>query len=246
MERRDLVDLLYTAHSRFKSLQLSWTYTYDESVMQQLINNSSAQLLKRVASLPSYIPDQQQTNATKTIRRRIWWQRPGCWRDERWDSENEQSVAIICDGQSWQYSTKHKVLFTNTTGPYDQWFARYKIERTASTPLIEDVSEHIQLLDPSFLLASHALEVIGETVHAGREGMAVRGTYLKHRELLFEDFFWATADEYALIVDREYGILLRYAYLLDGREATVSSVDEVIFDQPIPRKVFSPGPVADA
>ena len=211
MERRDLVDLLYTAHRRFQSIQLEWTYTYEEAVLRQLLENSSGQLLTRVASSPSDIPDHQQTNATKIIRRRIWWQRPGCWREEQWGDENEQSVSIICDGKSWQYSTKYKVLFTNMRGAQDQSFASYEIQRTASAPSTEDVSEHIQLLDPSFLLASHKLEVVGETVHAGRESVVVRGEYLKHRELLFEGFFWGTADEYAFIVDREYGILLRYA-----------------------------------
>ena len=246
MERRDLVDLLYTAHGRFKSLQLSWTYRYEEEVLRHLLENSSAQLLRRVATSSSDIPDPQQTNATKIIQRRIWWQRPGCWREEQWNSENEQSISIVCDGQSWQYSTKHKVLFTNTAGAHHKLFDSYKIQHTASTPLIEDVSEHIQLLDPSFLLASHELEVIGETVHAGREGIAVRGKYLKHRDLLFEDFFWATADEYAFTIDRQYGLLLRYAYILDRREVAVSSVDDVTFDQPIPANVFSPGPVTEA
>jgi outer membrane lipoprotein-sorting protein len=244
MERRDLVDLLYTAHGRFKSLQLSWTYRYDEEILRQLLENSSTQLLRRVASSPADIPDQQQTNVTKIIKRRIWWRRPGCWREEQRDNENEQSVTIVCDGQSWQYSTKHKVLFTNTTGAPDQSFGSYKIQRTDSTPSTEDVSEHVQLLDPSFLLASHELKVVGETVHAGRPGVVIRGKYLKHRELLFEDFFWATADEYTFIVDREYGVLLRYAYIQDSREVAVSSVDEVIFDQPIPANVFLPGPVA--
>jgi outer membrane lipoprotein-sorting protein len=244
MDRRDLVDLLYTAHGRFKSLQLSWTYRYEEEILRQLLENSSTQLLRRVATSTSDIPDAQQTNSTKIIQRRIWWQRPGCWREEQWNSENEQSVTIVCDEQSWQYSTKHKVLFTNTTGAHHKLFDSYKIERTALTPLTEDFSEHIQLLDPSFLLTSHELEVIGETVHGGREGIAVRGKYLKHRNLLFEDFFWATADEYTFIVEKEYGVLLRYAYIQDSREVAVSSVDEVIFDQPIPASVFLPGPVA--
>lgn len=90
------------------------------------------------------------------------------------------------------------------------------------------------------------LEVVGETVHAGRAGIVVRGTYVKRRDLLFEDFFWATADEYAFVVDRECGILLRYAYLLDGREVAVSSVDDVMFDQLIPAEVFSSGSVTEA
>lgn len=246
MERRDLVDLLYTAHSRFKSIRISWTYTYDESVMQQLINNSSGQVLRRVASSPADIADQQQTNVTKIIKRRIWWQRPNCSREEQWGNENEQSIMIICDGQYWQYSTRYKILFTNTRGAQHQSLAGYKVQRNASTPSIQDVFEHIQLLDPSFLLVSHAFEVMGETVHAGRAGVLVRGKYLKYRALVFEDFFWATADEYAFIVDREYGILLRYAYILDHREIAVSSVNEVIFDQPIPANIFSPGPATES
>lgn len=246
MDRRDLVDLLYTAHGRFKRIQLSWTYTYDEAVLRALLENSNAQVLSRRAASPSDVPDDPKESVIKTIKRRVWWQRPGCWREEQSGSENEQSVTIICDAQSWQYSTKYKILFTNTGGRQDHSFADYEIERTSSTPSIEDVSEHIQLLDPSFLLVSHALEVVGETFHAGRAGIAVRGKYLKHRVLLFEDFFWATADEYAFIVDKEYGILLRYAYIQNGHEIAVSSVDDVIFDQPIPAEVFSPGPVTDA
>jgi outer membrane lipoprotein-sorting protein len=191
------------------------------------------------------MPDGWQDNTTKTVQRRLWWQRPGCWREEQRYSETEQSVTIICDGQSWQYSTSAKVLFTNARGLYDQAFVGYEIRNIASSPAIEDVSGSVQLLDPSFLLVSHDLEAIGETVHTGCEVVVVRGLYRKHRDLLYEDFFWATADEYAFFVDKEYGILLRYAYVLNGREVAVSLVDAVTFDQPIPASTFSPGSVAD-
>jgi hypothetical protein len=66
-----------------------------------------------------------------------------------------------------------------------------------------------------------------------------RAIYRKGRDRIPDAIFWATADEYDLVVDKEYGVLPRYAARLKGQEFAVTEVDRVIFDEPIPEEVFS-------
>jgi hypothetical protein len=123
--------------------------------------------------------------------------------------------------------------------PLDQWSQMgIRQVREARAPKLEDQLDGVQLLDPSFLLTSHDLQPIANVSHAEREAVQVRAIYQKGKNRLHEAFFWATADTLDLLVDREYGILLRYAALFNGREYAVSSVEQVTFDEPIPESVF--------
>ena len=251
MHLKDLVELLYTAHRRYSSIQVRWTYRYSPAVMQ--VAQERWQEMMGGGSAVAFLVSPSGSNNENTssgilqkqmdeVRRQVWWQKPSCWREERtWERASDNGY-ISCDGQWWLFSKNH--VTTNATDiDTERWLqAGIHVQKSQGTNGMSDPTFSVPLLDPSFLLATHELEPVSETVHAGRPAIEVRGTWQKRIETLHEGFFWATADEYRLLVDKEYGILLRYAAVIDGEEYAVSSVEEVIYDQPIPPEtfVFSP------
>jgi hypothetical protein len=94
----------------------------------------------------------------------------------------------------------------------------------------------IPLLDPSPLASGWELTLLDDCAHAGRNTLRVRARWMgaEPRPLL-----WEGVNEYEILVDRERGVLLRYAGIVDGEEAGVFSVCSVRFDEAIPDEVFS-------
>lgn len=173
------------------------------------------------------------------VRKRLWWQKPDCWREEQQLGENRHTTTtILCRDAWWAFRSGEEMLYTNTTLIEQHRRSGMRIEK-GHPPDIQQLTMGVPLLDPSFLLTSHALEIIGVGEHAGREAVHVRATYQKRKDHLHDAFFWATADEYRLLIDAEYGVLLRYAGLLDGSAYAVSSVEHIAFDAPIPPETFA-------
>jgi hypothetical protein len=150
------------------------------------------------------------------------------------------TITILCNGQWWSFSSAGKLLFTNV--PPDQRGSHpdISVRQGSNPPDLEDLIDGVPLIDPSFLLTSHELQLVADNIiHAEREAVRVRATYRKGKNRIHEAFFWSTADEYDLLVDKDRGILLRYAAKLDDQEFAVASVEKVIFDELISEDVFS-------
>jgi len=229
MELLELVGLLYGARDRFTTIQVAWQYTYEQAAMDTITARwMQGQTPGSVATLRSVSATAAPTLERHSLRRHIWWRKPDCWRDE-----NSQMVTILCGGRAAYFEI-------GPQSPEQAAFQRQiQASLQANPPDIEDRIDDAPLLDPAFLLASHRLEPLHDTVHAGRAAVAARATYRKGKSRSYEPMFWTTADSYMLTVDRERGILLRYAALLDGEEFAVASVDEVVFDAPIAVEVFT-------
>lgn len=235
MERRDLIDLFYTAYDRFHTVQMNWQYRYDVPSMNRVQERWAAQFPPgSVGILSSGLSVDSDQSDEVRVYRKVWWRKPACWRADQQMDGHGNSVTVHCDG-AWWVSFSSGVICTNDV----------RIERSrrgvqhGHPPALDDLVRDVPLLDPAFLLATHKLEFVGETIHADRPALRVRATYLKAQNRLYEGFFWASADAYDLLVDKEYGILLRYAALLDGREFAVTSVDQIRIDEPIPDDVFA-------
>ncbi len=233
MTLETLITLLYTAHRRFTSIQLDWRYRYTPSVMQiatqRYIDMNPP---GSVAMLTSATP---QSTDEFEVWRRVWYQKPACWREEQ-HMHNSRYITILCEDSWWSFSSPN-TLHTNV--PFEDAPSNLTVLVEQGHPAdIQDSLLDVPLLDPSFLLMSHAFEILGTQHHAEREAIHVRATYQKHKESLYDAFFWATADEYYLLVDKEYGILLRYAARLNDTEYAVSAVDRVVFNAPIPPQTF--------
>jgi hypothetical protein len=97
------------------------------------------------------------------------------------------------------------------------------------------------LLDPAPWIAWLSFEVVGEAAGPDRAALRVRA---HPRPIQQRDSFWFEsrlppgADEYELLVDRDRGVVLRLAGLLDGTEFSVLELVEVAFDENLPPETF--------
>lgn len=248
MKLADLLQLLYTAHRQYASIQVSWHYWYRVDAMNEILEKWTAQQspgsvkeLRSTRSVPNQRSIPKQTEMA--VQWHVWWQKPSCWRDETQTSGHGTSTRVICEHRWSFYSAanNNSKLYTNTMpeGQIPKRYVRKSQHRPGGhLPQVEDVVNEVPLLDPSFLLASHDLEPIASTTHAEREAVQVKSVFRKGKDLARDPGFWGGADEHELLVDKERGILLRYAARLRGQEIAVASVEHVTFDEVIPDDVF--------
>lgn len=238
MELKNLVELLYTAYQRFTTVQVSWSYAYNVALMQVAeqrwveMNPPGS-----VAVLTAALTTEAKHNTQVQTQKRVWWQKPACWREEQVVGNKNSTTTILCDGQWWSFSSSQNTLYTNAA-PDEEWLRSGMRVEKGHPPDLRELIIAVPFLDPSFLLTSHQLEFVAEGVHAERAAVQVRAVYHKRQEYLHEAFFWATADEYRLLIDKEYGVLLRYAAIINGTEYAVSAIEHIVFDAPIPPETF--------
>ena len=187
------------------------------------------------------LTDKEESSRPWNIHNKVWWQKPSCWRSER-HQDNGIQTEILCDGCWWFYTSSLKKLITNLEPqekiPGLRIRRKKRLEREV-IPNIEDAIRDVPIVDPSFLLAIHDMQPEEKVIHAGREAVLVRSYPRRSRDYSWEPFFWSGADEYEFLMDQERGILLRYSAKYDGQEYAIAAVEEVIFDELIPEKVFS-------
>jgi outer membrane lipoprotein-sorting protein len=97
------------------------------------------------------------------------------------------------------------------------------------------------LLDPSVWIPALDFELEGRGEQIGRPALRVRATGRVPRgndPFLFRAQLAVGADEYRLLIDRERGVVLRVAALLEGEEFWVSQFDELVFDEKLGRETF--------
>jgi outer membrane lipoprotein-sorting protein len=243
MHLNDLLELLYTARKRFSSIQVSWQYRYNRGLMNAAQERwfsqqppGSVGVLKSENVEKAGYPSESE----QVIRRRVWWRKPSCWRRE--EQAARTMVKILCEDRFWIYWAAGGKLYTNVMPedkrPELQIIQRKRRQGEQFTDLSQELRE-VPVIDPSLLLATHDLQLVENTVFAGRKAVRVQGVFRKGRAPGWEPHFWSFADEHEFLVDLERGILLRYAARFKGQEFAVAAVDEVIFDEPIPDSVFS-------
>ena len=244
MKLGDLLELLYTARSRYSSIQVTWQYWYRVDKMNEALKRWAARYPEgSVRGLESAKRFQKEKEIV--TRWHVWWQKPSCWRDEYQIDTHGTAVRIICDDHWWLFNSTANQLYTNAISlekaPHLYIHKIHNRESSAEVrpPRVEEVINEAPLLDPSFLLASHDLQYTESALYMKREAVGIRAVFRKGKDLPRADFFWGVADEYELLVDKERGILLRYAAKLGEQEFAIASVDHVIFDEPIPEGIFS-------
>jgi hypothetical protein len=221
---RDLLELLYNAHHRFQTIHIAWHYRYDVAAMLT-VQERYAEREPGFSPLTSRSTVVESPLISET-RHQLWWRKPDAWRLE-WTMQERMTIQTRFRNDFWtRSSTEGQVVHHNNE----------TVRHTFSD--VEDLVQYVQLLSPAFLLASHDLQIEGKSIHAGRQVIQVRAIYEKYKSFLHEDFFWASADEYRLLVDAETGILIRYAAIFEEKEFAVTSVDSATFDQPIPDAMF--------
>ena len=98
-------------------------------------------------------------------------------------------------------------------------------------------TEEERLLDPSALLGAYRFDVTGETAVLDRAAVEVAAT---RRAGVHAYDFGLLAEELALLVDNERGVLLRVAVIVEGEEISVTEIREIAFDEHISPELFRP------
>lgn len=244
MELRNLLTLLYTARDNFTSIEVAWTYWYNPEKMNAVMQRwASEQPPGSVTSLEIASGDETQaTPQTWQFSRNLWWRKPDCWReDDKSDTPGHvsRSTTILCGGRWFSFIWPLNWLHTNVSPSEQEFPSSWRVIRDEKTPDIEDRIEGIPIVDPALLLGMHQLHIVEETTHAGRDAVRVRAVYRRGANLSLDGMFWSRADKYHLLVDKERGVLLRYAAVFEGEEFAVALVDRIVFDEPIPDAIFS-------
>lgn len=253
----ETLELLYTARHRFRTIAAGLRYRYEPALLQEGWNRwlgrqapgsvSALRPAEAGASLPAEL-ERLPESAEALQLWRVWWDRPARWREEIHLPDAGKVHIHVINGETWWFYDSHAGIIQSNA--MDERQAGRKRSKP-SAPAVTDANQaaaHMAFLDPSVLLASHDLEVLGRAVHAGREAIAVCARPRREREPAVDPGFWTGADSYQLLVDIERGILLRYAASFRDTEYADVSVESVTFDQPIQESLFAPptGPAGSA
>jgi hypothetical protein len=157
--------------------------------------------------------------------------KPWHWRVERRVAAgrgqlSEPHQVLVINGAvwwSWTQDEKHKV-HTNARAMHPEQRKHDGVDRAL-----------LVMLDPAPLLGSLRLHVVGSAEELGRQADVVQGTV---RDPQPDPGLWPGADQYRLLVDRQYGILLRAEALLAGEVYAGTAFTELVLDQPIPEERF--------
>jgi outer membrane lipoprotein-sorting protein len=98
-------------------------------------------------------------------------------------------------------------------------------------------TEEERLLGPSALLGAYRFDVTGETAVLDRAAVEVAAT---RRVGVHAHDFGLLAEELALLVDNERGVLLRVAVIVEGEQISVTEIREIAFDEHISPELFRP------
>jgi outer membrane lipoprotein-sorting protein len=151
---------------------------------------------------------------------RVWLEPPARAREEREDAEGT-TFSVRVGGTWWLYSPSMGAL-SNEGDPGHETSVGDALE---------------ELLHPMALLAGCELDLAGEAEQAGRPALRLRARPRPAPRWLVRDLL-GFADEHEVLVDRERGLLLRRALLLDGEELSVTEVQEIAFDETFPPETF--------
>lgn len=224
-ELGDLLELIYGARERWRTARLTvrqWHHVERQGRAIERLNarrggGGGAQVVRLYGEASGPEP----TDVEHVVR---VWLEDGRAREEREGPFAFPALAIRDGERWWQYSPEHGAS-SNEGDPGVQ----SGIGEAALT-----------LLDPAHVLGALRLERTGDVEIAGRPGLRLSGLardaggggdFALHR-------LGIGADEYELVVDRECGVLLRTAALLDGLELTVNEILELALDETFPPETF--------
>jgi len=183
----------------------------------------------------------------------VWWRRPDCWRDDYAYDAGTKSVTIVCPERSANHlaplESPERSSRAGTLGRLRATFGRAHGHHAWVPPdppsEVRERLEQMPLVSPEGLAHGWDLAWRSEAVHAGRPVVQV---HARRTECAGDFGLWPYIHEYELLVDREFGVLLRCMAVHADREAALIEVRRIAFDRPIADAVFEnragehPGP----
>lgn len=222
MELATLLELLYSARNRSKTVQATVRRRHRQARELELMRARGFRL-----ELPRIPPEEgrwrEPTELVETTTR-LWAARPYWlrWETAFDDCESAPRTSVgVKEGELFWHRFGDDEVHSNEHRPGGG---------TMST------SEEL-LLDPSPLLAAYRFEIGSSATLVGRPGIEIAA---RRRPGADRHGLGPLADDMALLIDEERGVLLRSAIVVDGEEISSNEMVELRFDEPIPGKLFRP------
>lgn len=215
----DLLELMHGATARVRCVRA----TLAERRRPELLERAFQRFAERVEMargggyfhmpLGGVMPGEQ---AAEHVWRVELWAEQGRFRQERSGPDAEH--VLVVDGERWW-----------------DWSPAFGLHSYEG----QDGVHHqggLDLLDPSGFLAGYTLEPAGETVIAERRAMRVRVHSARRDPRPYG--FEPGVDDAELLLDAESGLVLRRAELVDGKEAFVREIAQVVYSGSLPPETF--------
>jgi outer membrane lipoprotein-sorting protein len=216
----EVLELLHGGGSSFRTLRATIVTRRVHDLVSEAHRRSVEEAERRGMKTLSVSVGFADPNAPResTERTRIWFEPPDRIRAE---TEGRRSSTVVMDGK---HSFRTAALGDEIVrGPLRSPY---------------EIVPPLFLLRPEALLASYLFEPLGQTEVARRTAIDVRARLRPGEAVVRSSRLSWGADEHRLAVDRERGVLLRVAAIMDGQEFDVTGMTEVAFDEPIEADVF--------
>ena len=233
MNERDLPEFLFAAGGRYTTLQVEirdWVNTdlRRQAHIQELRRNPYVD--EKTVQAASSAPTVADRRTPAEVIGFFCMERPAKWRNEELRSgESSARVSIVCGAKWWNQDPFFGVRSNLDPDPYPY----------VGPP---QLPWYVHWLNLSNAPEIYTLDVVGQTIHAGRHAVKLRATPRKvDPEVIPWEVagLWPGADEIKILVDIERGLLLNAAGYLSGRLFEELSVRSIAFDQPLPQGIFS-------
>jgi len=224
----DLLELMHTARARpwtVRAVIHEWANLprwMESGVRYQEMVSQQGGRVARLGDEPEMMQD------TREGIYRVWRAYPGnFWRIE--STRPTRQYVKILNERRWYLSDAGGSLTSNVR----------KDGLTTSMGVSTHGDRFIEvMLDPAFLTSNLIIEAGDDRTWAGR--LAKAGTGKWRPEIDLDNLDWPYADETRILVDAQYGVLLRLEMLLGGEPFIRWQVNEIAFDESFPETIFEP------
>lgn len=223
-----VLELMHDARNRWTTVRAEVREWRDEELSSRAVERHMERDVAEGRSFASvYFPvDRSKIVPPVTeARTRVWFDGPRRVREERQvlQGVGEELVGVL-DGDWWWLYTPFQGAITNQGDPHHSAGIG---ERWAG------------FFDPSSLIPSLDLDVLGRCRRHGRPAIRVRATWRESSWFGGSQALEFGAEGYELIFDAQKGVLLRSAALIDGEPFSITEVLEIAYDETFPPEVFS-------
>ncbi|MGH2988999.1 MAG: hypothetical protein ACRDMY_03885 [Gaiellaceae bacterium] len=236
----DLLELLHSARGRYRTVRgvlRQRSNLHDSERAHERWEEAMHEAGKSVGTSYAMLVFEDGTPSRSEGRHelvvRFWSEPPARMREETTGvaPQDHEHVLVRDGGRWWSYSP--------------HWGAVSNVAAGAEAEEVTAGGGELwpALLDPSGWIPVFDFEVEGEVELMGRSAVRVqaigRGASCSDDLPFVRTQLPLGADEYRLDVDRERGVVLRAAALLDGEEFWISAFEELVFDEKLPRETFA-------
>lgn len=219
----ELIHLMQTARTRYLSLEAEIRNWFRLDLMVESMRREATRRPHGSMVVMHFSDEGKESEANEVEAQenealsRIWVERPDRWREE-----------ILSPTSQLRFRNAREAWIE----PHDGTLHREEY------PDI-DIQPAETVWDPALLIAELWLEPLARTVLLGREAIEVRARPRPTFRPGGEHFLMVDeADEYELTVDRERGLVLRLASLIQGEVMELLEVTELHLDRPLDSGLF--------